>query len=356
MLTSATWSRHRREDVLARGRRASVVAGPSPEGASNFPGTCTLELPCAEAGRVLSFVGVGCEGLLPCMLCVGACCSRCNRGFRLLLSAPLGFGFPNGGPAVHTFPCLRLNRPIGLLGQRIGEASHPGPGASTVTKRKRAQARQAQLLAVLEGILKLLSGKGTGGLQSLIEALGPLLADRSPPVHPRPKPKAKPKATPKAKSRPEPAGSPVEAPVPRTTPVVAAPPKRQAQPAPSYALRPGDFHGTVVQYDELSTKLATVPTGPLVLLAADEEQADAAAQLIKGKPLVIPLASGTRVVTQHVIRTEVCCTGVAAPSLKSAPKPAPAPAAATTVIRVVACQGLAPQTLWQRALACFAPR
>eukprot|EP00439_Symbiodinium_sp_Y106_P073874 s897_g14.t1 len=73
VLSPGTWAGHRREDVLARGRRASVVAGPSPEGASNFPGTCTLELPCAEAGRVLSFVGVGCEGRLPCMLCVGAC-------------------------------------------------------------------------------------------------------------------------------------------------------------------------------------------------------------------------------------------------------------------------------------------
>ena len=342
-----------------------MVAGPSPEGASNFLGTCVLELPCAEGGRVLSYVGVGCEGLLPCMLCVGACRSRCTRGFRLSLSAPLGFGFPNGGPALHIFPCLRLNRPIGLLGQRIGEASHPGPGASSVTKRKRAQARQAQLLAVLEGILKLLSGKGSGGLQSLIGALGPLLADRSPPVLLRPKPKAKPTATPKAESRPEPVVPPAEAPEPRTAPAVAAPPKRQAQPAPSYALRPGDFHGTVVQYQELPAKLANVPAGPLVLLAADEEQADAAAQLIKGKglhsawvfhrdlagPLVIPLASGTRVVTQHVIRTEVCCTGVAAPSLKSAPKPAPAPTASTTVIRVVACQGLAPQKLWQRALA-----
>ena len=76
--------RHRREDVLARGRRASVVAGPSPEGASNFPGTCTLELPCAEAGRVLRFVGIGCEGLLPCMLCVGASAAH---------AATVGFGF-----------------------------------------------------------------------------------------------------------------------------------------------------------------------------------------------------------------------------------------------------------------------
>ena len=68
-------------------------------------------------------------------------------------------------------------------------------------------------------------------------------------------------------------------------------------------------------------------------------------------PLVLPLASGDKVVTQHVIRTEVCCNGVAAPSLKSAPKPTIAPAATTSVLRVVAYRGFVSPQLWQRALA-----
>ena len=365
------------EDVLARGRRASVVAGPPPEGASNIPGAGDPRLPFAEAGRGLCMLLLRCgRSGLPLHLCVGARCSRCTRGLGFLQGCLLGSGIPKTGAAVHFFSCHRLNRPVGLLGQRIGEASHPGPGASAVTRRKRAQARQTQLLTLLEGILKLLMGKGSSGLQPLLSALGPLLSEKASdkPPRPRAQPKAQPKAKVKAKAQAQPAAPPAQvtapaapAPPPRraAAPVVAAPLQRRAQPAPSFALRPGDFHGTVVQYAELSTKLASVPAGPLVLLAADEEQADAAAQLIKGKglhsawvfhrdrasPLVIPLASGTRVVTQHVIRTEVCCTGVAAPSLKSAPKPAPAPTAATTVIRIVACQGLAPQQLWQRALA-----
>ena len=95
-----------------------------------------------------------------------------------------------------------------------------------------------------------------------------------------------------------------------------------------------------------------------MLLAADAEQA---AQLIRGQglhsacvlhrdrkgPLVLPLASGDKVVTQHVI---VCCSGVAAPSLKSAPKPTIAPAATTSVLRVVAYRGFVSPQLWQRAL------
>ena len=103
----------------------------------------------------------------------------------------------------------------------------------------------------------------------------------------------------------------------------------------TYSLSQGDCHGTAV-------------------LAADAAQADAAAQLIRGQgllsawilhrdrecPLVLSLASGDKVVTQHVIRTEVCCNGVAAPSLKPAPKPATAPAATTSVLRVAALVAL----------------
>ena len=166
-----------------------------------------------------------------------------TRGLGFLRGCLLGSGIPMTGTAGHCFPCYRLNRPIGLLGQRIGEASHPGPGASAVTRRKRAQARQTQLLTLLEGILKLLMGKGSSGLQPLLSALGPLLSEKAPdkPPRPRAQPKAQPKAKAKAKAQAQPAAPPAQvsvpaapAPPPRraAAPVVAAPPQRRAQPAP----------------------------------------------------------------------------------------------------------------------------
>ncbi|CAE7800892.1 unnamed protein product [Symbiodinium sp. CCMP2456] len=72
VLTPATWSSHHREDVLARGRRASVVAGPPPEGASNFPDLVALELTFAEDSQELCCVMFCCDGLLPDNPCVGA--------------------------------------------------------------------------------------------------------------------------------------------------------------------------------------------------------------------------------------------------------------------------------------------
>ncbi|CAE7223541.1 unnamed protein product [Symbiodinium sp. CCMP2456] len=72
VITAATWSSHQREDVLARGRRASVVAGPLSEGASNFPDLIALELAYAEDSQELCFVVFCCDGLRPCNSCVGA--------------------------------------------------------------------------------------------------------------------------------------------------------------------------------------------------------------------------------------------------------------------------------------------
>ena len=383
------WGGYLPDDVLALEWSASVVAGLPSREATKDPDLCRL-MPQLAVGVLgcCSCFSLSLGRRSPSCECTGACRTCCCRGdgfwawvsFRVgspredsMLTPRVACGLAYFLPRQPEGVCIRLNRSSGLLGQRIGEASHPGPNARAVTRRKRGQARQKQLMSLLEGLLKILAGKSDPAMQPLLAALTPWMAPAGASVgnagQAQPKPKAKPK--PKPKATPKSAQAPQARPTsqPRAQP---APPKAlggqgaDRTELPSvYKLRSSDWQGTVVEYHELAAKLQSLQAGPIVLLAADAEQADAAAQLIgaaskhsawvlhrdrKG-PLVLPMSTADRIVTQHVVRTEVRCGSVAFPSLKSAPTPAAAPKATTAVVRIVAYKPFVKAPHWQRALA-----
>ena len=101
----------------------------------------------------------------------------------------------------------------------------------------------------------------------------------------------------------------------------------------------------------------------MVVLAADSEQADVAAQLVSAQgrhaawilyrdpaaSLAVPMLQGGKLVTQRVSYLDVQCTGVALPSLKSAPRPQPAPRMNTCPMRVIASSAAMPKDLWNLA-------
>ena len=283
-------------------------------------------------------------------------------------------------------PAIRcISHRVGYSGVRVGEAAHPGPGRATQKWKKAAQQQAAQLKQVLS-LLQALLGciKGGQGMPDL----GSIFAGASSIDGPRPGPKAKAKAKAKAKSTsrapaphqpPEPSSTTANRPADPVTAVGLGSPqvpktRRQAPQQASqkagqtearivYALRPGDWHGVVLPYANLEQELRTRGSGPIVVLAGSAQEADVAAQLVAARgrhaawilhrerdaQLTVPMTSGGQLRPQHVCCQTVPCTGVAFPSLKSAPRPKAAPTNATCPMRVIVCSSLAAEDLWKTA-------
>eukprot|EP00439_Symbiodinium_sp_Y106_P050874 s5750_g6.t1 len=103
------------------------------------------------------------------------------------------------------------------------------------------------------------------------------------------------------------ASPPSAAPAPRSVSVPAA------SPGPSFALRPADWHGSVLPYRSLAD-LATRDPSAIVVLCEDAEQVDAAAQLFRAAAkhtalllhrdpkatMTVPMLSGGKVLIQKV--------------------------------------------------------
>ena len=133
-----TWSSHLLDRVLALGLKASAVVGPFARRGSKDPGCGRSP---ASGMRVI-------EGVLaPASLCrAGDVVSPLAGSLGLACGFLPGSGFAGGwfGPGLrvgwvvlrqqgrlplHLF--RRLSRLLSYAGCRVGEASHPGPGAST---------------------------------------------------------------------------------------------------------------------------------------------------------------------------------------------------------------------------------
>ena len=383
VLSPATWTSHLLDRVLALGLQASAVVGPFTRGGSKDPGW----------GRSAA---IGME----VFECVLAPASLCRAGDAVSpIAGSLGFacgflpgsGFAGGwfGPGLrvgwvvlhqqcrlplHLF--RRLSRLLGYAGCRVGEASHPGPGASRAARRKQLQQQQVQqsvqrqVLALLEALVGLLSGGQTNGLPASLRALlqgitsAPGIASPTPKAKaksrplPRPKPKAAPKVAPSPPPMPGPtaASPPSAAPAPRSVSVPAA------TPGPSFALRPADWHGSVLPYRSLAD-LATRDPSAIVVLCEDAEQVDAAAQLFRAAAkhtalllhrdpkatMTVPMLSGGKVLIQKVSSLLVETPNVAKPALKSAPAPKSVSASPTKVIRLIAHKPAMPSGLWNMA-------
>ena len=177
VLSCATWGSHLLDRVLALGLQASAVVGPFTRGGSKDPGW----------GRSAA---IGME-VFECVLAPAGLCRAGDAVSPIVGSLGLACGFlPGSGFAggwfrpglrvgwvvlhqqcrlpLHLF--RRLSRLLGYAGCRVGEASHPGPGASKAARRKQLQQQQVQqsvqrqVLALLEALVGLLSGGQTNGL------------------------------------------------------------------------------------------------------------------------------------------------------------------------------------------------
>ena len=103
----------------------------------------------------------------------------------------------------------KLSRLIGARGQRIGEASHPGPGGKAAARWKQYAKQQTaqvdKMIMILQAVLQAITRTGSAtGLEAM---LGSAIATASPPSQPEPtqpcKVRATAKAKPKAKVRPQ---------------------------------------------------------------------------------------------------------------------------------------------------------
>ena len=264
----------------------------------------------------------------------------------------------------------RLSRLLGYAGCRVGEASHPGPGASKAARRKQLQQQQVQqsvqrqVLALLEALVGLLSGSQSNGLPASLRALLQGITGASGTASPTPKAKAKsrPQPRPKPKAAPKVAPSPPPPPGPTAAspPSAAAAPRSvsvpAASPGPSFALRPADWHSSVLPYRSLAD-LATRDPSAIVVLCEDAAQlfraaAKHTALLLHRDPkatMTVPMLSGGKVLIQKVASLLVETPNVAKPALKSAPAPKSVTASPTKVIRLIAHKPAMPSGLWNMA-------
>ena len=231
---------------------------------------------------------------------------------------------------------IKLKRLVGMAGQRVGEASNPGPAGAAATRRKRKQRQQAQqaqqgaqlqqvlqmMMTIIQVLVPLLGAKGQdvpdfSTLTSALQAqLGGNVARSSGDTR-----RSTPRSQPTSRASPSATQTdPPETPPSRRTVFVKEPevveipavgaskpvPKRSEMrretklpptapqgssasrtssvtpPAPpSYSLRSNDWHGSVVTYQDIVSGLANTPLGGVVFLAKDSEQADAAQQLLR---------------------------------------------------------------------------
>ena len=351
---------------------ALTFAGEWPSAFEDLPSRiCNL-----EGGVYLgSFLGAGSTGsVLPGLLCQ-------SRGLLI-------------NQCTVSWPVCRCIRYLtSYRGMRVGEASHPGPGQNAQKWKRAAQQQAAQLKQIMQLLQALLGCIKGGGIAEIGSLLAPAIeTPRDPRAKargPKPGPKAKAKAKAKAKSQPTPrVPAPHQPALPSHTPVMdaAAPvtaaspespqvpkPRRQAPQQASqagqtvtravYALRPSDWHGTVLPYENLEQELRNRGSGPIVVLAGSAQEADVAAQLVAGHgrhaawilyrerqaQLTVPMTTGGQLRPQHVCCQTVPCLGVAFPSLKSAPRPKAAPTNATCPMRVIVCSSLATESLWKSA-------
>ena len=334
VITAGTWSSHLLDRVLALGPQASAVVGPFTRGGSKNPGwgrsaaTGMEMFECVLAPASLCRAG---DAVSPIAGSLGLACGFLpGSGFAGGWSRP---GLRVGWVVLHQQCRLplhlfrRLSRLLGYAGCRVGEASHPGPGASKAARRKQLQQQQVQqsvqrqVLALLEALVGLLSGGQTNGLPASLRALlqgitsAPGIASPTPKAKAksRPPPRPKPKAAPKVAPSPSPLPGPAAASPPRAASAPRSVSVPTASPGPSFALRPADWHGSVLPYRSLAD-LATRDPSAIVVLCEDAEQVDAAAQLFRAAAkhtalllhrdpkatMTVPMLSGGKVLIQKV--------------------------------------------------------
>ena len=303
---------------------ALTFAGEWPSAFEDLPSRiCNL-----EGGVYLgSFLGAGSTGsVLPGLLCQ-------SRGLLI-------------NQCTVSWPVCRCIRYLtSYRGMRVGGASHPGPGQNAQKWKRAAQQQAAQLKQIMQLLQALLGCIKGGGIAEIGSLLAPAIeTPRDPRAKargPKPGPKAKAKAKAKAKSQPTPrVPAPHQPALPSHTPVMdaAAPvtaaspespqvpkPRRQAPQQASqagqtvtravYALRPSDWHGTVLPYENLEQELRNRGSGPIVVLAGSAQEADVAAQLVAGHgrhaawilyrerqaQLTVPMTTGGQLRPQHVL-------------------------------------------------------
>ena len=179
------WRGHLLDRVLALGIQASAVVGPWTRRGSKDPGYGRLP---ANGMRIID-----CVLDQASLRRAGDAISPQDGSFGLACGFLPRSGFAGGwfrpglrvGWVVLLQQCLlpldlflRLSRLLGYAGCRVGEASHPGPGASKAARRKQLQNQkmqhnvQRQVLALLEALVGLLSGsQGVTGLPASLSAL-----------------------------------------------------------------------------------------------------------------------------------------------------------------------------------------
>ena len=231
----------------------------------------------------------------------------------LLQESSAGDGPYVGSPASHAYSWgdFILKRRCGYVAQRVGEASHPGPGGKAAQQRKQMEAflhgvlGEGGAIRLLVMLFSLLMGNqgGIAGLQQLLRSNGLFApeSDANTASQAAAKPKRKPRkpksgnapplmtqgtahpsaartvavsegvsGQPKAKAAPKPAPKTAVKPQP-TPPAPAGGPTGGVRPTP--VLRKDDWSGDLVPYGELADYSGT---GPLLVHVSGPEQAAAA--------------------------------------------------------------------------------